>query len=211
MRGYFSFLLVFLAVLSFFYLSLSIVELSGYSQAKSVVIESLYYNEMNLKETAREIARQAGQEAFLLYLAEVAASGDPASFSIREAERRIRDGVHQRLMVFDSYLHSKDAMGKGVAVSFWCSNSISSTELIETKKAMLEQKNATACSACSQVATQQCHDLVDVDVSITTNPPSISTTLVTVDLSRFGFSLYSKKYGVAAVGYFPPGSEVVIE
>ncbi len=211
MRGYFSFLLVFLAAFSFIYFVLAFTNLNNYNQAKPIMIKQLYQKEMNLKEVSRELARQAARDGFLMYRAEVAITGGASNFDIEEAKQRIKDAIYVRFVLFDQYLAS-EYKNENTEVSFWCSASEINSDVLSNAKTLTQNsKSAQPCAgSCFPVKTSACRDAIEVSIDLA-NASKIEESKITIGLSRFGFSLYSKNQDLAAVGYIPRGGRVYID
>lgn len=207
MRGYFTYLLVFLAVFSFIHLVLATSGLNTYNQAKSIAIKKLYQKEMNFKEVVRELARQAVRDAFLLYVAERIATNTESTFNIAELKHRIKNAVYLKFLLsaklFQSSYEEDD-------LSFWCSiNNIDSESLATSKKGSLDLKSATPCLGCLHIQNIECIELIGVDITLL-NTSSLEKSRISVDLSHFGVSLYSKDYNIASVGFIPADGKVEI-
>lgn len=217
MRGYFSFLLVFSAVFSLFYISSSLVETNNYNQANLIAIESLHQTEMGLKMAMLESGRQGAQEGIMLYIIEliVTEGKDATSFDMKKAKERIRDAVYARLLVLNGFIQQEYGASSisGISVSFWCSdiNELNGDILLQNKQAMVADKKAEPCAVCTPVAMPACRDHIEPkDIDIDLNIQELEQSKITVDLSGFGLSLYSAKHGIAAVGYMPKDSKVKI-
>ncbi len=231
MKGYISFLLVFAAVVSLFSILAILIETNNYNQSKAIGIEQLYQQEMNLKEVVRELARQGAREGFLAYSIEVVKkvifSGGTltlsSAFNSDEAKSYIRNMVYAKLSMIT--LLTPTTKIKDYDAVFWCSSSVvSSAQLLDAKEASFSSKTAAPCSLCTQVPDllSTCRNQIGVDVfglkfddaTITTDDigrGDLIDGVVTVYLDHFGFSLYSNKYNIVAVGYIPLDAKVEVK
>lgn len=197
MRGYVSFLIVLAALFLFIHLLEHRMVVNSSSDDRIIAAERIYQDGMNIKEVVHETARQAAREGFLLYLASIAF--DKKSFDLKAAKKAVRTHVYKKLSSLQLQRFFPDS-----EVLLWCSVTPVKPNVYNTMRLMSSTGKAEPCPTCVPLS-DSCEEQLRVDIILT---DELSASILIVDISAFGFSIYTPTYRIGTAGYFPQRIEV---
>ncbi len=180
---------------------------NGVAEAKAFVLEKNYYKQLELKHAVMNVLSvEAGK-----------------SLGRKEALKK----TGERLALLEEFFENNE---DGFKVDFWC-GAISSTELRELPRKMVEENETLKCGKCwdfSDYAVQadaekksvgmarKCASFIDVDVLEKRAGVSMGGLELTLDeqvqASRFsgrrgfGASILNEREGYAAIAFIPEGT-----
>lgn len=197
MKGYFTFVLVFISVIlvlnSFENYALN----ASQSHAKQISIERAYQIQLNVKEAMLEAARsgaQAGLEEYVLTHPE-------DEFDIAEAREAARKKALELVSRLDGWEFDPD-----FETALWCGYT-GEMEIERLKRRMLDEGRLAICNECSRISYQECGNFVNVDIGTGGKIASVwlgaNNPMNPLDEGLVGVSIYSGKFGVSGAGFLP--------
>ena len=195
MRGFVSFILVFLSIAIILVL-LSVNTSVNYS--KAIQLKRMHSLELDIKNAVLDLAKTGADRAVKEYVkekaAEAALSGKPLETEINEAKARARAAAHNEMKKLTNL---KDDQFE---FKIWC-GFVSETELKNLRDKMLEEK--IICNSCLEIENEICAEFIQVDPKIDAAniDGSANVQLWKESMGVIGISIYSNE--MASVSYIP--------
>lgn len=196
MRGFISFILVFLSIAIILVL-LSVNAQTNYS--KAITLKRMHSLELDIKNTALDLAKIGADRAIKEYVrekeAEVIATGKPPKTDINEAKARARIEAHNEMKKLAALNDDK------FDFKIWC-GFVSETEMKDLRDKMLEDRGIVTCTNCFEIEDEICKEFIQVDARIDAENIEGSAVIgLWKENGVIGISIYSKE--MASVSYIP--------
>ncbi|MBS3067347.1 hypothetical protein J4450_01480 [Candidatus Micrarchaeota archaeon] len=156
--------------------------------------------ELDIKNTALDLAKIGAERAVKDYIKENVAIGKPPNINEAKAMARLRahDEIKKLANLKDDTFDFK----------IWC-GFVDETELRNLRDKMLKERNSLTCNECFEIENIACAEFIQVDASIDRENADGSATVQfwkeSLDNGVIGISIYS--FEMASVSYIP-ASEV---
>ena len=200
MRGYVSFLLVLASLSLILYSAAALSATHGHSHSKAIALQRTGYLSMNVKESLSEAVSYGLKEGALLY----DAATPPEERTPQGREAALRAAAFASLSIFP--LHSFD---DDFEVELWCAYATES-ELSALPKEMREKGAALAPSASNPLSSPLCAEFIQIVQEPGRDYAYLKGPLPPAPIAQgiVGISIYSSKFDIAQVSYFPSSEEI---
>ncbi len=211
MKGFLSFLLafVFLSAILLAMNSYSISQTTDYREA--LILEKKYYLEQNYLHLLLNTFKKSAQTASAIHsnpateLLETMPEKHYSQISqiLESSEQElIYTYVSLRLAELELYVEANSGDWE---LDYWCGPSPTKETSELLLKQMASQKTALKCPSCQDLSSPYCakHYSITPEGDIQFN-----SNYLNQGAPGYGFSLYSKKYGIASISHIPYGHTV---